>query len=97
MVAPQNSAFVDPAFVDELVNDSTKAADFVLELMESTEFLLAVLPDPFNPLKGAPLAVVRDPSGSVTIGGALVVDPDRQASNGIIQGVNALPVPSTTP
>ncbi len=97
VIAPQNSAFVDQAFVDDLTSDPAKAADFVLQLMESDEFALASMPDPFNPLQGAPLAVVRDPSGSVTIGGALVVDPDRQAINGVIQGVSALPVPSTTP
>jgi branched-chain amino acid transport system substrate-binding protein len=96
VVAPQNSAFVDPAFVEDLTNDPVKAADFVLQLIESDVFTLALLPDPFNPLKGAPLDVVRDPSGSVTIGGALVVDPDRPASNGVIHGVNALPVAATT-
>jgi branched-chain amino acid transport system substrate-binding protein len=96
VVAPQNSAFVDPAFVEDLKNDPVKAADFVLQLIESDVFTLALLPDPFNPLKGAPLDVVRDPSGSVTIGGALVVDPDRPASNGVIHGVNALPVVATT-
>ncbi len=98
VVAPQNSAFVDPAFVDELVADPVKAADFVLHLIESTKFSLADLPDPFNPFKGAPLAVVRDPAaGSVTIGGATVVDPDRPASNGVIHGVSTLPELTDTP
>ncbi len=91
-VAPTDDAFGDQAFVDSLLADSDAAADFVLQLLIGDTFSLAELPDPVYAEYGNELAVVRDPSGTVTIGGATVVDIDRPASNGVIQGVNSLPV-----
>jgi branched-chain amino acid transport system substrate-binding protein len=91
-VAPEDSAFVDPAFVDSLLADADAAADFVLQLIIGGTVPLADMADVEYAEYGNALPVVRDPSGSVTIGGALVVDPDRVASNGIIQGVSTLPV-----
>ena len=91
-VAPQDSAFVDPVFVDSLLADADAAADFVLQLLIGGTIPLADMADVEYGEYGNELAVVRDPSGSVTIGGAPVVDADRSASNGIIQGVSGLPV-----
>ncbi|MGA7757156.1 MAG: peptidoglycan-binding protein [Ilumatobacteraceae bacterium] len=91
-VAPQDSAFVDPAFVDSLLADADAAADFVLQLIIDGTIPLADMADVEYAEYGNELPVVRDPSGSVTIGGAPVVDVDRPASNGIIQGVSTLPV-----
>jgi uncharacterized surface protein with fasciclin (FAS1) repeats len=91
-VAPQDSAFVDQAFVDSLLADADAAADFVLQLIIDGTIPLADMADVEYAEYGNALPVVRDPSGSVTIGGAPVVDADRPASNGIIQGVSTLPV-----
>lgn len=94
-VAPTDDAFGDQAFVDSLLADSDAAADFVLQLLIRDTFSLAELAELTDPVYaeyGNELAVVRDPSGTVTIGGATVVDIDRPASNGIIQGVSILPV-----
>jgi hypothetical protein len=91
-VAPIDDAFVDPAFVDSLLADSDAAAEFVLQLIIAGTIPVADLADVEFAEFGNELPVVRDPSGTVTIGGATVVDIDRPASNGIIQGVSTLPV-----
>jgi branched-chain amino acid transport system substrate-binding protein len=97
VVAPLDAAF---AGQDELVasltnpDDPATAANFVIGLMEEDGSSLASLAEigVFDPFQGGPYPVVSDAAGTVTIGGAPVVDIDRPASNGIIQGVSTLPV-----
>jgi branched-chain amino acid transport system substrate-binding protein len=100
VVAPQDSAFVgQDALVASLTdpNDRLTASEFVEGLISDEVFSLEELVAlaEFDPFRGTQLPVVRAADGTVTIAGATVVDIDRLASNGIIQGVSTLPVPPT--
>ena len=94
VVAPTNDAFQGQDELLASLSTPEAAADFVLGLIEEDKSSLAelVAAGAFDPFQGSPLPVAGDPASQVTIGGAAVVDPDRQASNGIIQGVSTLPV-----
>ncbi len=93
VIAPNNDAFTGFDY-EGLINDPAAAANFVLQLLiENETSLLADLPPILETVYGSTLDVVRDPSGT-KIGGALVVDPDRAATNGVIHGVSTLPVPT---
>ena len=100
VVAPQDSAFVgQDALVASLTdpNDRLTASEFVEGLISDEVFSLEELValTVFDPFRGTLLPVVPAADGTVTIAGATVVDIDRLASNGIIQGVSTLPVPPT--
>jgi uncharacterized surface protein with fasciclin (FAS1) repeats len=94
VVAPLDSAFT-PDFTNELLADPAKAEAFVLSLLIDGDLVLAQLVNPEYTLTGA-VTVITDASGT-SIGGALVVDPDRPAINGYIQGVDAIPTVTPTP
>ena len=101
VIAPQDAAFTDPALVASLTDpaNGADAAEFVEGLINDQVFSLdeLVTLTAFDPFRGTQYPVVSDEAGAVTIGDALVVDPDRPASNGVIHGVNALPVPAAQP
>lgn len=98
VIAPQNAAFGDPTLVASLTDPANEvtAAEFVEGLINEQPSSLdeLVTSAVFDPLLDGLYPVVREADGSVTIGGAPVVDPDRPATNGVIHGVNALPVPA---
>ena len=98
-LAPLDEAFVGKDALVELLTDPADpdaAAQFVLGLIEEGRISLAslVTAGSFDSLGVGLYPVVSDGAGQVTIGGAVVVDPDRPASNGVIQGVSSLPVPT---
>jgi uncharacterized surface protein with fasciclin (FAS1) repeats len=92
VIAPVDSAFT-PEFKAELLADPVKAEQFVLSLLIDGKLTLAQLVNPTFTLTGE---VEIGPSGT-TIGGATVVDPNRPAINGYIQGVDAIPTVTLTP
>jgi branched-chain amino acid transport system substrate-binding protein len=92
VVAPVDSAFTQD-ITDELLADPAKAEQFVLSLLIDGKLTLAELQNPTFTLTGQ---VEVGPSGA-TIGGATVVDPNRPAINGYIQGVDAIPTVTLAP
>jgi branched-chain amino acid transport system substrate-binding protein len=95
VVAPNDDAFTDPTLVDALLADPAAAADFVFQLLVQDETSLLVdLPPVLTTVYGSTLSVGPDASGGTAIGGALVVLADTLASNGVIQQVGTLPVPT---
>jgi branched-chain amino acid transport system substrate-binding protein len=93
VVAPTDEAFT-AEFVAELLADPVAAEQFVLSLMiDDGGLTLAQLTNPSYSL--GPLGGALEVSGT-TIGGATVVDPDRPATNGVIQGMSTLPVVTPT-
>lgn len=96
VIAPQDSAFAgQDALVASLTDpdDPIAASEFVEALIDDEEIALDALVTlaVFDPFRGTPYSVVLEADGSVTIGGAPVVDPDRPATNGVIHGVSSLP------
>jgi peptidoglycan hydrolase-like protein with peptidoglycan-binding domain len=94
VVAPLDSAFTAD-LKSELLSSDVKAEQFVLSLLIDGDLVLAQLVNPEYTRTGA-VTVITDASGT-SIGGALVVDPDRPAINGYIQGVDAIPTVTPTP
>jgi branched-chain amino acid transport system substrate-binding protein len=99
-LAPRDSAFEGQAELVASLTDPTDpeaAAVFVLGLLEEGRLSLDALvaAGSFDSLEVGLYAVVTEPDGSITIGGAPVVDPDRPASNGVFHGVSTLPTPTT--
>jgi hypothetical protein len=95
VLAPLDSAFSEDLKA-ELLADPVKAEEFVLSLLIDDELVLAQLVRPTTETLRGFVQVIDDESGT-TIGGARVVDVDRPASNGFIQGVDAIPTVTPTP
>jgi hypothetical protein len=91
VIAPLDNAFTDDLIAELAAPEA--AAQFVLSLLIDKELTFEQLTDPSFTLIGE---VEVDQAGR-TIGRAPVVDLNRPALNGYIQGVSAIPTITLTP
>lgn len=97
ILAPTNDAFnkLSPAALNGITSDRLIRNGFTRNSMISGKYTTDQLVSMgyARTLDGRRLTVTRASDGSVTIGGAKVVKPNVQASNGIIQGVDTVIIP----
>ncbi len=97
ILAPTDSAFskIPAGTLGPLINDKPRLTSTIKNHIITGKHTVADLVSmgKVRTLDGKELKVTKASDGSVTIGGAKIVNPDIQASNGVIQGVDTVITP----
>jgi branched-chain amino acid transport system substrate-binding protein len=96
--APTNDAFadVDPAVLEQLRNDPEALRQVLSYHVVEGRLSAVELVGELVTVNGA-VVVAAGSGATLTVGGAPVVDPDVEASNGVIHGVSAVLLPNIVP